>query len=187
MILASASPRRRELLGLLGVPFSVEPAALDESLNDGEAAADYVQRIAREKALAVAARNPSSRVLAADTAVVVDGQPLGKPVDADDARAMLRRLSGRSHEVMTAVVLSRPGRPLSSRLSLTRVHFAIMPETWICAYVASGDPMDKAGAYGIQNEAGVWIHRIDGSYTGVVGLPLFETGELLREAGLTTA
>jgi len=84
-------------------------------------------------------------------------------------------------------VLSRPGRPLSSRLSLTEVHFAIMPETWISAYVASGDPMDKAGAYGIQNEAGVWIHRIDGSYTGVVGLPLFETGELLREAGLTTA
>ncbi len=187
MILASASPRRRELLGLFGIPFRVEPAALDESLIDGEAASDYVQRIARDKAVKVASRHPHSPILAADTVVVVDGQLLGKPADADQAGTMLRQLSGRAHDVMTAVVLALPGRAPACRLNLTQVHFSILPESWIAAYVASGDPLDKAGAYGIQNEAGIWIRRIDGSYTGVVGLPLFETGELLREAGLIRA
>lgn len=184
LILASASPRRRQLLSIFGLPFTVVPADIDESRLGNEDAAEHVLRIARAKADAVVGEHPDSFVLASDTAVVVDGQSLGKPADAAQARTMLARLSGRTHEVMSSVVLLCPDGRSLSRLSVTEVEFELMPQAWIDAYVASGDPFDKAGAYGIQNQAGVWIRRIDGSYTGVVGLPLFETGQLLREAGL---
>ncbi|TVQ37722.1 MAG: septum formation inhibitor Maf [Wenzhouxiangella sp.] len=184
VILASASPRRRDLLALFEQPFVVVPADIDEARLDDEAATDYVLRIALEKAMAVATIHPGDVVLGSDTAVVLDGQPLGKPQDTDEARSMLRQLSGRCHDVLSAVALVCPDGRRLQRLSTTEVEFSMLPERWIDAYVASGDPMDKAGAYGIQNQAGIWIRRISGSYTGVVGLPLHETGELLREAGL---
>ena len=184
LILASASPRRRELLAQTGLAFSVVVAAVDESVRAGEAADDYVLRVAADKAGAVHEQYPQALVLGADTAVVVDGEILGKPVDAGAARAMLDRLSGRSHEVLSAVVLAWPDGRRSERLSRTSVTFAKLPPRWIEGYVASGEGLDKAGAYGIQNQAGLKISRISGSYTGVVGLPLFETAELLREAGL---
>jgi septum formation protein len=182
--LLPASPRRRELLGVFGLPFSVIPADIDESWRQGEQAADYAIRMAQEKAEAIARQHLDEVVLGADTAVVIDGDPLGKPADADGARTMLERLSGRSHEVLSAVALMMPDGRRLHRLNVTEVEFSLLPKAWIDQYVASGDPMDKAGAYGIQNQAGVWIRRISGSYTGVVGLPLFETGALLREAGL---
>lgn len=184
MILASASPRRRELLAVFGLPFSVAPADIDESWQPGEQPGDYVLRMAIEKAEAVAHQHPGQPVLGADTAVVLDQRPLGKPADAAEARRMLASLSGRAHEVMSAVALITPEGQCRHRLNVTEVEFSLLPERWIESYVASGDPLDKAGAYGIQNQAGVWIQRISGSYTGVVGLPLFETGELLREAGV---
>ncbi len=184
LILASASPRRRELLAQTGLAFAVIVAAVDESVRAGEAADDYVLRVAADKAGAVHEKYPQAFVFGADTAVVVDGEILGKPVDAGAARAMLKRLSGRSHEVLSAVVLAWPDGRRSERLSRTSVTFAKLPPRWIEDYVASGEGLDKAGAYGIQNQAGLRIARISGSYTGVVGLPLFETAELLREAGL---
>ncbi len=184
LVLASASPRRRELLDRIGMPFTVVVAAVDESTQEGEAPPDYVRRVARAKAAAVHALHPDAFVLAADTAVVADGRVLGKPVDADHARRMLRALSGRKHEVLSAVVLAWPDGRRTERLSVTGVEFGLLPEAWIDAYVASGEGLDKAGGYGIQNRAGLWVERIAGSYTGVVGLPLFETAELLREAGL---
>jgi septum formation protein len=184
LILASASPRRRELLGLFGVEFDVLPAAIDESLHDGEDPAGYTVRVAREKAQAVASGAPGRYVLGSDTTVVLNGECLGKPTDVDHARTMLTRLSGTVHEVLSAVALVHPGGQVEDCLSVTRVEFATLPGDWMEAYIASGEPMDKAGAYGIQGEAGIWVRRLDGSYSGVVGLPLFETGELLRRAGL---
>ncbi|AKS40970.1 Maf-like protein [Wenzhouxiangella marina] len=184
LILASGSPRRRELLSGFGLLFEVQAAEIDESVHPGEAARRYVQRMALEKAAAVARRQPDRAVLAADTSVVIDGRILGKPGTPEAARAMLEQLSGRAHQVMSAVALLVPGREPVEALSVTDVRFAELPAAWIERYVASGDPLDKAGAYGIQNDAGHWVRRIDGSYSGVVGLPLFETGELLRAAGL---
>jgi septum formation protein len=185
LILASASPRRRELLGVFGLPFSVVPADIDEARLVDESAELYVSRIALCKAERVARSQPYAYVLGADTAVVVDGDSLGKPSDTGQASDMLRQLSGRTHQVMSAVAMVCPDGRRLHRLSLTTVEFSLLPDAWIERYVASGDPMDKAGGYGIQNEAGMWIRRIDGSYSGVVGLPLYETGDLLREAGLT--
>jgi len=191
LILASASPRRRELLARFGLSFEVLPADIDESTHDDECAEHYVVRMAEEKALAVAQRYPEQIVLAADTSVVLDGAILGKPVDQGEAKNMLEALSDRSHQVMSAVTLvvpeasrSRSIDAVASRLSITRVDFAPLSPAWIGRYIASGDPMDKAGAYGIQNAAGLKVQRIDGSYSGVVGLPLFETGQLLIAAGL---
>jgi septum formation protein len=184
LILASASPRRRELLAVFGLSFSVQPADIDESRLGDETAAGHVQRIAMAKAAAIALDQPEAFVIGSDTAVIVDGESLGKPADALEARAMLQRLSGRSHEVMSAVAVICPDGRRLDRISVTTVDFAPLPDHWMTEYIASGDPMDKAGGYGIQNQAGIWIRRIDGSYTGVVGLPLYETGELLREAGL---
>lgn len=186
LILASASPRRRELLDRCGVPFTVIVAAVDERVLPEEQPADYVRRVAQAKAAALYHQQPGSFVLGADTAVIVDGHILGKPQDAAQARAMLRTLSGRCHEVYSAVALISPDGRRRERLSITEVEFAILPEAWIESYIGSGDCMDKAGAYGIQNEAGLWISRLSGSYTGVVGLPLFETADLLRESGLLT-
>lgn len=188
LILASASPRRRELMARFDLDYTVDPAAIDEAPRTGEEAADYVVRMAAEKALAVAARYPSQAVLAADTSVVLAGRILGKPASPAEARGMLESLSGRVHQVMTAVSLITPGanhgRGPHNRLSCTDVWFAELSPAWIEAYVASGDPMDKAGGYGIQSAAGLKIQRIDGSYSGVVGLPLYETGALLEAAGL---
>jgi len=184
LILASASPRRRELLDRFGLSFEVIPADIDESIRPGESARAYVVRMAGEKAQAVAEQNPQRPILAADTSVVIDAVVLGKPETEGQAAGMLEALSGRAHQVMSAVALLRPGAEPDWRLSVTDVHFGALSDDWIRGYIASGDPMDKAGAYGIQNAAGLKVRRIEGSYSGVVGLPLFETGELLEAAGL---
>lgn len=186
LVLASASPRRRELLAVLAPDFEVRPADLDESVGPGETPTGYVQRMAVEKAAAIAAARPDAFVLGADTTVVVDQECLGKPRDADDARGMLAALSGRWHEVYSAVALARPGCAPEPALSVTRVAFDRLSTGWIDRYVESGEPMDKAGAYAIQGRAAQWVRRIEGSYSGVMGLPLFETAELLRWAGLET-
>ena len=184
LILASASPRRRELLGVFGIDFDVRPADIDESVISGETPADYTLRLAVEKASEVSGSYRGCFVLGSDTTVALGGECLGKPEDADQARVMLERLSGTVHEVLSAVALVHPGGRVETRLSTTQVDFAELPSAWISNYIASGEPMDKAGAYGIQGAAGIWVRRLDGSYTGVVGLPLFETGQLLRRAGL---
>lgn len=188
--LASASPRRHEILARLGVPhdvLKVPPAAgEDEPRLPGEAPAAYVERTAREKARRAlehlageASRLPPRPVLAADTTVILGNDILGKPAGIDDARAMLARLSGTEHEVRTAVVVATPERMLEA-VSVTAVRFAVLSRDDIDAYCASGEPMDKAGAYGIQGLAGLFIENISGSYTGVMGLPVYETGRLLH-------
>lgn len=185
LVLASASPRRRELLSLFDCRFDVEPADIDESARPGEAPEDYVRRVARAKALAVHAGCGERFVIGSDTAVVVDGECLGKPADDHQAREMLGRLSGRAHRVLSAIALIAPDGGVDERLSVTRVELARLPADWVDAYIRSGEPHDKAGAYGIQGRAGIWVRSLSGSYSGVVGLPLYETGELLRRAGLT--
>jgi len=189
VVLASASPRRREILGTLGLPFRVEIAAIDESVRPGEAAHAYVERVARDKARAVAARSGESElVLAADTSVIVDELILGKPTDDDDARRMLRTLSGRAHDVLTAIAIEGPAldgaRRLVSRVVRTEVVFRAIDDGIIDRYVASGEPRDKAGAYAIQGLGMGLVREIRGSYTNVVGLPALETLELLEEAGV---
>lgn len=183
MILASASPRRRELLTQIGVHFSIQSADIDETPYVAELAADYVERMAREKALAVALTVGEEAVLGADTTVVCNGEILAKPADATEATAMLRSLSGRSHEVLTAVALAHAGR-VSSQVVSTRVSFRDLAADEIAAYVASGEPMDKAGAYGIQGFGAILVADIQGSYSNVVGLPLTETAAMLRDAGI---
>lgn len=185
LVLASASPRRRELLLQIGVRHCVRVADVDESVLPGEAPEAYVCRLACAKAQAVAARDDSLPVLGADTTVVIDGRILGKPADADDALAMLQSLSGREHRVLTAVALCRSGRIMEA-LSVTRVWFRARDDEMLARYVASGEPLDKAGAYGIQGLGAALVTRIDGSYSGVVGLPLAETVDLLHAAGVGT-
>jgi septum formation protein len=179
LVLASASPRRRELLERLGIPLRIDPAHLDEIPRPGEPADRYVLRLAREKAEAVHVRHPNATVLAADTSVVLDGEVLGKPATADEALAMLRRLSGRRHQVLTAVAVAGTGE----RLVTAAVTFAAASESSLRWYVASGEPMDKAGAYAVQGIGGFLVQRIEGSHSAVVGLPLVETLALLGEAG----
>ena len=181
--LASQSPRRRELLSQIGVAHEVLRVDVDEQRRHAEPALDYVQRLARDKAAAgwaqvLAAGLAPLPVLGADTIVVVDDCILGKPVDAADARAMLQRLSGRAHEVLTAVALCG-AHGMQATLSRTSVRFRQLDDDDIARYWASGEPADKAGAYGIQGLAAVFVERIEGSYSGVVGLPLFETAQLL--------
>lgn len=182
--LASASPRRRELLAQIGVPHVVTPAQVDETPRPNELPRDYVQRMAREKALAVWRIDDSLPVLAADTTVVLDGVMYGKPRDRDDALGMLSRLSGRTHEVLTAVALATR-RDIAVRLNVSEVTFRTLSEAECAAYYATGEPLDKAGAYAIQGLAAVFIESVKGSHSGVVGLPLFETAELLRAAGVS--
>ncbi len=183
LVLASASPRRRELLAQLGIPFDVVPADVDEAVHAGEDARAYVRRVAREKASRAAQRvGAGARVLAADTSVVIDGEVLGKPGDAEEAKRMLRRLSGRPHAVYTAVALDKPSR--DEVLVKTTVHFRALGEDELSWYVATGEPMDKAGAYGIQGRAGMFVERVEGSVSNVIGLPLAETVGLLERAGL---
>lgn len=182
LVLASASPRRRELLAQLGVVLEVRPAHTDESVRPGEPARDYVLRVAREKARAV----QGDLVLAADTAVVLGGEILGKPADAADAARMLRALSGTRHEVMTAVCVRRTSGPLGVDLDTvvaSEVRFAQLTPGQIAWYVATREPFDKAGAYAIQGAGGAFVEAISGSVSNVVGLPLAETTELLRRAG----
>jgi septum formation protein len=173
LVLASASPRRRELLTQAGIPFTVVPASIDEDLRQGENPLAYVTRLAREKAQAVYARMDfSALVLGADTTVVgPNGEVLGKPVDAADAARMLRMLSGATHQVMTGVaVVSASGVEVAAEI--THVSVVTLSDEEIAAYVAMGEPMDKAGAYAIQGYAARWIPRIQGCYFNVVGLPL---------------
>lgn len=194
--LASRSPRRRELLRQIGVSFELIPlregagrgADVDETPRDGEVADDYVLRVACDKAGAasaiVAARRIVARpVLAADTTVVCDNEILGKPADAADAGRMLALLSGRSHRVLTAVAVAAEGR-LETRVSESHVRFRVLDAAEIRRYVATGESGDKAGAYAVQGLAAAFITRIDGSYSGIMGLPLAETAELLRSYGI---
>jgi septum formation protein len=181
--LASASPRRRELLSQIGVPHIVTGAHIDESVHEGERPHDYVQRMARTKAETVWNQDGALPVLAADTTVVLDGIVFGKPADAADAYRMLRLLSGRTHEVLTAVALAS-AEGLSIRVSVSSVRFRVLTEAEIETYWETGEPKDKAGAYAVQGLAAVFIESLTGSYSGVMGLPLFETSELLRAAGV---
>jgi septum formation protein len=181
--LASVSARRRELLAQIGVPHVVSAADIDEALLPGESAADYVVRMARAKALAVRERGMALPVLAADTTVVVDEMVCGKPADEGESLAMLERLSGRTHQVLTAVALAAHGT-VSFRLSVSEVRFRRLSRAECAAYWGSGEPHDKAGGYAIQGRAAVFIEHLSGSYSGVMGLPLFETAELLRAAGV---
>ncbi|EKK5270465.1 septum formation inhibitor Maf [Cronobacter dublinensis] len=181
LYLASGSPRRQELLGMLGVSFERLVPGVEEQRAEKEAPQDYVTRLARDKAsagVALAARDLP--VLGADTIVVLDGDVLEKPRDAAHAAEMLRRLSGQTHQVMTAVALADSLR-VRERLVITRVTFRALTAQDIAAYVESGEPMDKAGAYGIQGLGGCFVRSIEGSYHAVVGLPLVETWELLSE------
>ena len=204
LILASQSPRRAELLRNAGISFEVRPAEVDERSRAGEPPLEYVQRLAREKALAVLATAPAgAHVLGADTTVAVDGESLGKPADPADARRMLSRLSGRTHQVMTGVCLAwrrgdangadaiergvecadmERGVECDVEAEVTEVEFAPLSEAEIAAYVALGEPMDKAGAYAIQGRASRWIPRIQGCYFNVVGLPVARVCAMLQRA-----
>ncbi len=182
LYLASRSPRRNELLARLDRPFRALHLHVPEVRAPAESAADYVQRVAADKAragLALVAHDPDAVVLGSDTEVVLDGRVFGKPVDADDARAMLRALAGRTHQVMTAVALVAAGRE-QGVLVVSEVTFAAIDEDRIAAYVATGEPMDKAGAYAIQGGAERYIRHLAGSYSGVMGLPLQQTEQLLQ-------
>jgi septum formation protein len=170
LVLASQSPRRSEILRQAGIPFTRRVAAVDETPLEGEKPEDYVVRLAELKALAVPA-GPGETVLGADTTVVIDGEMLGKPADAADARRMLARLSGRQHEVITGICLKR-GVEVVRDCATTKVWFALMSAREIEEYVSSGEPMDKAGAYAIQGLASKFIEKIDGCYFNVVGLPV---------------
>ncbi len=180
--LASLSPRRREILASLGLDFTVVPVDVDENPKDGEAPEDLVLRLAVSKAEAVGL-NGDELVLGADTMVVVDGRVLGKPRDEADCLAMLDALSGRGHQVMTGVALREPVETRTA-LSRTDVYFREIGRDEALAYWQSGEPCDKAGAYAIQGIGGAFVERIEGSYSGVVGLPVFETVALLAGAGL---
>jgi septum formation protein len=193
LILASASPRRRELLARLGLPFEVRPSAIAESLEPGIPAPALATALARAKARDVADRlraagEGPALVLGADTLVVLDGRPLGKPATRDEARAMLRALRGRSHEVVTAVaLLDVPGGREAAETVLSRVRMRPYTDREIDAYVATGEPDDKAGAYAVQGAGGRLVSHIEGCYTNVVGLPLGTTARLLRGFGLGPA
>ena len=183
MILASASPRRRELLTQIGVLFTVDPADIDESLLVDEAPGAYVERMAREKAGVVAARHPGETVLGSDTTVVCDGEILAKPADTEDAVRMLKALSGRSHQVLTGVAVACDAE-VRSQVVTTEVRFRELAEDEITAYVATGEPLDKAGGYGIQGFGAVFVADMKGSYSNVVGLPLTETAALLQQSDI---
>jgi septum formation protein len=182
IVLASGSPRRTQLLGLLGIAHEVDPAHVDEAPLPGEAPVPMAARLARAKALEVAARHPGREVLAADTVVVLDRTILGKPASPAEAERMLGRLAGREHRVVTAVALARDGR-VWERHDETRVWFRPLDRETIREYVATGEPLDKAGAYGLQGLGAVLVERIEGDCFGVIGLPLRLVVDLLAEAG----
>ena len=195
LYLASRSPRRRELLHQIGIDFDTvvfrdgkrADSETDETPLPGEAPVDYVERVARAKAIhglriVEERRLPMRPVLSADTTLELDGQIIGKPVDMADAADILRRLSGRTHRVLTGVAIDHQGRS-EYLLSTSEVRFRPIDDEEIRHYVISGEPMDKAGAYGIQGRAGLFVEHLSGSYTGVMGLPVCETGELLKRLG----
>jgi septum formation protein len=195
--LASQSPRRRQLLQQLGVAFELllpdasEDAEALEATRPGEGAEAYVRRVTRAKLDAARERLrrrslPAAPVLSADTTVAIGRSILGKPADAHEAAAMLARLSGRWHRVVSGVAVAHGARA-SLALNVSRVRFSRLPRATIDAYVATGEPFGKAGAYAIQSALAGWIERIDGSHSGIMGLPLFETAQLLRRAGVPTA
>ena len=181
VILASQSPRRRDLLSLVGIEHEVRPANIDESQLPGESAPDHAERLAREKAAAIDAED--AVVIGSDTIVVVDGDILGKPRDREHAIQMLRRLSGRTHTVMTGVAAGWNGR-LVSGLEEVDVTFRALNDAEIARYIDTGEPMDKAGAYGIQGFGATIVERVDGDYFAVMGLALNRLVRLLRELGL---
>ena len=185
--LASRSPRRQELLAQIGVKFEVVDADVDESVTEGESPRAYVERLARAKAEAgwrqvERTNRPHAPVLGADTTVAVDGRILGKPANNREAAAMLASLSGRLHEVLTAVAL-KVGPRLESAVSVSEVRFKELSAKEIARYVATGECEDKAGAYGIQGQAARFVAELRGSFSGVVGLPLYETAQLLEQIG----
>ena len=185
ILLASASPRRRELLKQLAITFEVAATDIDESIIAGETPRDYVLRLSREKALAGFTQcGGTMPVLGSDTIVLLDDEILGKPESRAEAENMLQRLSGQTHHVYSAVALVLKPDTVLDTLNVTAVTFANMPLEWIHRYCQSDEPMDKAGAYAVQGGTGQYISRIEGSYSGVMGLPLYETAELLRTAGL---
>jgi septum formation protein len=184
--LASKSPRRRELLGRLGLPFGIIDLDIPEERAPCEPAEDYVRRVAREKAgagLLTVMTNRSAVVLGSDTEVVLDDEVFGKPADAEDAASMLRKLSGRTHQVISAVSLVSQSRELQA-VSISDVTFAALTDAQIAGYLAGDEWQGKAGAYAIQGFAETFITRLSGSYTGVMGLPIYETAMLLRQFGL---
>jgi septum formation protein len=183
VILASQSPRRRDLLDLIGITHVVRPADIDESVLLDEAPIPHCERLARSKAATLAVRSPDAVVIAADTIVVLDGEILGKPADGGEARATLARLSGRTHTVHTAMAVALGGQTVSAVESV-QVTFRPLTADEIAAYVATGEPMDKAGAYGIQGFGATIVERIDGDYFSVMGLGLRRLVALLAELGL---
>ena len=185
IVLASASPRRRELLQQIGVVFRVVAADIMEKPFPEEIPGDFVLRMARDKALEVMRRQAGHLpVLGADTAVILEGRILGKPADRREATEMLKSLSGKTHEVFSAVAVAVSETEIFEALNVSRVTFSELEPEWIASYIESGDPMDKAGAYGVQGKAGEKISRIEGSFYGVMGLPLYETAQLLKRAGV---
>lgn len=186
VILASQSPRRRELLGLIGMKHEVRPADIDERVLPGEQPAPHAERLARTKAMTIAATEPDALTIGCDTIVVVDGDILGKPADETEARRMLRRLSGREHTVLTAVAVAHGGRVASS-VEEVGVVFRDLTDAEIDAYVATGEPMDKAGAYGIQGYGATIVESIEGDYFAVMGLALGRMVRLMAELGFEYA
>jgi septum formation protein len=183
VILASGSPRRRQLLELIGIEHEVMPSNIDETLRPRETPRRHAERLAREKASAIATREPGKITIAADTIVVINRKVLGKPRDEDDARRMLSMLSGREHTVITAVAVAR-GRKLRSAVEEVKVKFRRLREDDIDAYIATGEPMDKAGAYGIQGFGATIVESVNGDYFSVMGLPLARLVILLRDLGV---
>jgi septum formation protein len=183
VVLASGSPRRHELLNLVGIPHEVRPSNIDETLRPRETPQRHTERLAREKASAIATRDPNLITIGADTIVVVNRKILGKPASVDQAAAMLRQLSGREHRVVTAVAVSR-GKKLRSAVEEVRVRFRKLRDDEIDAYIATGEPMDKAGAYGIQGYGATIVECVDGDYFAVMGLPLARLVGLLRDVGI---
>jgi len=183
VILASQSPRRRELLTLVGIAHTVRPADIDETWIDGELPVPHAERLARGKAHTLAAQVPGAVVIAADTIVVLNGEILGKPRDAADARTTIRRLSGRMHTVFTAIAVAYAGRTVSA-VEEVAVTFRDLSDDEIASYVRTGEPMDKAGAYGIQGFGATIVERIDGDYFSVMGLGLRRLVALLEDVGL---
>ncbi|MHB8647695.1 MAG: Maf family protein [Thermomicrobiales bacterium] len=187
LILASASPRRRDLLGMLGIPFLVDPSGADETVPAGATPEAIVQLLALVKAREVAARHPGAYILGADTLVIVDGLILGKPTDAADAARMLRLLRGRTHWVPTGVALIAPGGAETVLVETATVTMHPYTDVAISAYLATGEPFDKAGAYAVQGAGGALVASVEGCYTTVVGFPLCRVAALLRDVGFAFA
>jgi septum formation protein len=183
VVLASSSPRRRQLLDLIGIPHEVRPANIDETMRPREAPRRHAERLAREKATVIATRDPDVITIGADTVVVINRKVLGKPRDDAEAFHMLSQLSGREHTVVTAVAVSR-GRKLRSAIEEVQVKFRRLRDDEIEAYVATGEPMDKAGAYGIQGYGATIVESINGDYFAVMGLPLARLTALMRDLGV---